>query len=402
MASIYRLGSRLWARLKDERGAWTSEATPFVVGQEKPAAEYIRKLQRGLDETRASGTAARDLTVRTYSAGWLIERAERGLASVDDDRGRITNHVLPHLGDRLLAQVRPVDIRDLVRALKKTELAPRTIRNVYAVLKTMFADALVEEKIVANPCVLKRGELPAKVDKHAEWRHLATCRLDEVQALIGDARLPMARRVQYALKALAGLRHGEAAGLRWRHYDAAATPLGKITLVTSYDRGETKTKVTRPVPVHPTLAVILAIWRVEWEHVFGRAATDADLVIPYQRADAPPMIAQRAGELFVEDLGTLGLRTRAGEHRNRGGHDLRAWFITTAQEHGAHRDLLRVVTHTRKGDILDGYTRASWSALCAEVAKLRIELPSARAAHLLQSLLRAPQLPKIRLETWGE
>ena len=36
-----------------------------------------------------------------------------------------------------------------------------------------------------------------------------------------------------------------------------------------------------------------------------------------------------------------------------------AWFITSCQEQGAHRDLLRVVTHTAKGDIVSGYTRAT-------------------------------------------
>jgi hypothetical protein len=46
--------------------------------------------------------------------------------------------------------------------------------------------------------------------------------------------------------------------------------------------------------------------------------------------------------------------------------------MTSCQEQGAHRDLLRVVTHTAKGDIVSGYTRATWAALCAEVAKLKI------------------------------
>ena len=71
-------------------------------------------------------------------------------------------------------------------------------------------------------------------------------------------------------------------------------------------------------------------------------------------------------------LRALGLRIEAGEPRDRGGHDLRSWFITTCQEHGAHRDLLRVVTHTSKGDVVSGYTRAQWPALCAEVGKLRV------------------------------
>lgn len=76
--------------------------------------------------------------------------------------------------------------------------------------------------------------------------------------------------------------------------------------------------------------------------------------------------------MFKEDLRGLGLRTSAGEFRDRGGHDLRAWFITSCQAQGAHRDLLRVVTHTAKGDIVSGYTRATWAALCAEVGKLSV------------------------------
>jgi hypothetical protein len=78
--------------------------------------------------------------------------------------------------------------------------------------------------------------------------------------------------------------------------------------------------------------------------------------------------------VFKADLEVLGLRVDAGEHRDRGGHDLRAWFITTCQEHGAHRDLLRVVTHTARSDVISGYTRATWPALCAEVSKLRVAL----------------------------
>jgi hypothetical protein len=59
--------------------------------------------------------------------------------------------------------------------------------------------------------------------------------------------------------------------------------------------------------------------------------------------------------------------------RNRGGHDLRAWFITSCQEAGAHRELLRVVTHTANSDVMSGYTRATRASLCAEVGKLRVD-----------------------------
>jgi hypothetical protein len=67
-------------------------------------------------------------------------------------------------------------------------------------------------------------------------------------------------------------------------------------------------------------------------------------------------------------------RVQTGGTRNRGSRDMRSWFISTCQETGARRDLLRVITHTAPSDVMGGYTRASWPALCAEVAKLRIKL----------------------------
>jgi integrase len=142
-------------------------------------------------------------------------------------------------------------------------------------------------------------------------------------------------------------------------------------IATSYDTGRTKTEVTRRVPVHPTLGKILAAWRLShWERIYGRAPTPDDLIVPTR--NMTPVAPKEANDAFKRDLDALGLRVTAGEHRDRGGHDLRAWFITSCQEAGAHRDLLRVVTHTAKSDVVSGYTRATWGALCTEVAKLRV------------------------------
>jgi integrase len=258
----------------------------------------------------------------------------------------------------------------MVRALcRDPDLAPRTIRNIYGIAHTMFRDAKIDDVIIANPCELKRGELPGKTDKDPEWRNAATYTLKEVRTLILDKRVPPERRVQYALKALAGLRHGEVAGLRWRHYEADVDPLGRLLIATSYDTGRTKTEVTRRVPVHPALSKLLASWRSRgWALAYGRKPKATDLLVPTRNQTT--VDANDAVRAFVYDLAKLELRVDAGRHRNRGGHDLRAWFITSCQEAGAHRDLLRVITHTSKGDVMGGYTRATWPSLCAEVAKL--------------------------------
>jgi integrase len=368
MASIYPRGNKLWCRLKSETGAWKSKPTPFRVGDETKAHRYAAAAQAKIDARRATG-ATGPLTVATYAERWLEQRTN---ASKRDDAGRINNHVLPVLGPLRMTDVRARHVRDLVRALKKNpDLAPRTVRNIYGVLGTMFRDAVADEIIEASPCVLRRGELPGKVDKDPEWRHLATFLEPEIRSLLTSTKVPPERRVLHAIKALAGLRHGEAAGLRWRHL-IDAKPLTRLMVAHSYD-GRTKTEVTRAVPVHPTLAKMLTAWRTKhWERIYGRAPTPDDYVAPTR--NMTPVDPDDAGDSFKLDLAKLGLRIDAGEHRDRGGHDLRAWFITTAQECGAHRDLLRVVTHPGKGDVVSGYTRASWTALCAEVAKLRFEI----------------------------
>ncbi|HEY6038082.1 MAG TPA: hypothetical protein VIV58_27565 [Kofleriaceae bacterium] len=346
---------------------WTSKPTPYNVGDEQAAADYARTRQKLKDDQRRRSEGG-PLTVAEWAKRWIEERETLQLATLRDDKGRL-EHVLERIGGMLITTVKPKDIRDLVRSLRRTELAPRTIRNIYGVTHTMFRDAAIEEVIETNPCMLKRDDLPAKMDKDPEWRSAATYTRAEVRALITDECVPAVRRIQYALKALAGLRHGEVAGLRWRHHDATAEPLARLVIATSYNKGRTKTEVTRRVPVHAELAQLLAAWRATWAEIHGREPETDDLVAPTK--DGALFSANLAGKYMRADLGKLGLRAKASS-RNRGGHDLRAWFITTCQECGAHRDLLRVITHTAQSDVIGGYTRASWPALCAEVAKLTL------------------------------
>jgi integrase len=202
--------------------------------------------------------------------------------------------------------------------------------------------------------------LPKKVDKNPAWRATAIYTREEVEQLISDTRITEDRRVLYALKALAALRHSEAAGLTWRQYDTDLEPLGALSLE------RTKTQVPRQVPVHPTLARVLAEWKLAgWERTFGRAPTAADLIVPTRRLTVRP--SPDAQRTLLLDLTELGLRGRRG-------HDMRRTFISLACADGARRDLLEAVTHGPRGNIVDMYTTFPWAALCDEVTKLKIAL----------------------------
>jgi integrase len=104
------------------------------------------------------------------------------------------------------------------------------------------------------------------VDKDPEWRKDAVFTHDEAEALISDHRIPFDRQIVYAIELLAGVRTGECAALRWRHYDPAVRPLGKLLVARSYHsqsgrEKNTKTEAVKHVPVHPTLAAMLAEWK---------------------------------------------------------------------------------------------------------------------------------------------
>lgn len=291
------------------------------------------------------------------------------------DEGRLKHAA--SLDDVVLSLVRPRHIRDLIRMLsarigtKKEDMAPRTVRHVYGTLHTMFADAVAEELIETNPCVLKRGELPKKRDKDPEWRAGAVFSREEVERTISDDRIPDDRRVLDALFFLAGLRFGESAALRFRDYDATMKPLGRIRLTQSYSTKKRKLKALkteqpREIPVHPTLAKILAEWKLQgWQAMMGRPPREDDLLIPSR--EGRNRNSNHMLRCLHEDLARIGLRSRRQ-------HDMRRTFISLARGDGARADVLRWITHGPTGDIVDLYTTLPWDTLCAEVIKLWIAL----------------------------
>ena len=332
------------------------------------------------------------MTVRSFAEAWL---AKRDTETAADDRGRIYNHILPALGHIPLTELRPRQVREFVDALTKKKrqgnrrkdgslvptdelLAPRTVRHVYGTLRAMLNDAVADELIPSSPCVLK-DELPAKRDKDRTWRRTAVFTRDEVEAIIAAESTPDDRRVLASMMFLGAMRFGEAAALTWRDYDPTCTPLGKLVVEKSYSTRKRKVKGTKTenpheMPVHPTLAQILAAWRLSgFEQLTGRSPRPDDPIVPSRRGAYRNVNASL--RRFHEDLERIGLRVRRQ-------HDARRTFISIARADGAVADTLHFATHGPDGEIMDDYTTLPWPALCAEVAKVRISLNSKKGPEL--------------------
>ncbi|HEY0881623.1 MAG TPA: site-specific integrase, partial [Archangium sp.] len=367
MGSVYPKGKRLYFKVKVD-GVWRNIRTEYLVGQERQARAMLDRLE----ERRAAGVeTVGDLgpvTVSRFFDSWIKER-ERHVRTWKNDESVMRIHVLPSIGSMRLDEVRAKHIVDLVKGWRSKpadeRLAPKSIYNAYSTVSALFRDADLADLIDSDPCKLTKHQLGPKVDADPEWRPTALFTVAELELLIGDDRLPMDSRVLYALEGIAALRHGEAAGLLWRNVQPELEPLGMIYVANNYEHPLPKGDVCRPVPMHPTLAAIIAEWKLHgWARMMGRPPTPDDLVLPL-----PPEAKSKFGrwrrkgfsyDRLERDLEVLGLRHRRG-------HDLRRTMISLCRSNGANRDILRRATHKPPKEVIEGYTSFEWAVVCAEV-----------------------------------
>ncbi len=216
-------------------------------------------------------------------------------------------------------------------------------------------------------------------------RHGAVFNVTETEMLISSPLIPEHRRVGYGIEFMTGLRTGQASALKWGDYEPGLEPLGRLVSSVAYNSHlkvvkSTKTKAVFEVPVHPTLAKMLASWKLTgWEKRMGRAPTQDDLIIPTMNNTHRDV--RKALEDFHEDLDRLGLRKR--RH-----YDSRRTFISLALEGGASKDVLAAITHPRPKDAFDLYRTLAWLARCEAVMKLKIELKEG-------TLVRLPKLAAV-------
>lgn len=360
--------------------------------REDQKAKADKVLQEFLLRRRRAVATADDkddgpLTVRRWSKMWIATRTKKGISSVGEYQSQLDNHILPVIGHLRLEAVTVDNIGEVMISVADKGLAPKTRRNVYFTMHSMFERA-VPRLLAVNPCAIDEDELPKKVDADPEWRDTAVFTREEIVQMLTDSRLPLDRRTYYAVLFLAGPRFGEVSALKVRHYDATLKPLGRLQIAWSYNSKtktikSTKAEKPRKVPVHPWLAQILGEWLAHgFEAFMGRPPLADDPLIPSRwwqtrtmpdRA-APATLRNRPYHTmfkrFLTDLETLGLRRRRQ-------HDARRSFITLAQEDGAIREIVQVVTHGQPGGIMDVYSQFGWGALCAEVQKLQLAPPPA-------------------------
>ena len=323
------------------------------------------------------------LTVAEFVEAWNTRRRNRRNAprTHKDDASRLRDHVVPELGECALSDLTVRDVRRLLRKLdtKTSEttgkkLSPNTIANVFGTLSKMLSDAERDLRTrgidFTSPCaLLDDDEKPKRVARPRDYY-----RRGDVEALISDPRVPDDRRAFWALLFLTGMRHDEAAGLRWRDIEDAQ-PLPRIELTGQAGgrplkedrRNEGKRRV---VPVHPTLSRVLGSWRrVGFPALYGRFPRPGDYLVP-SPVDVDAYRPKRSSLKQIErDAKAIDVKPRTV-------HETRNTFLTLASEDAPELEhVIRQITHSAKvGGASETYMRTRYLAKCEAMQRFDIRI----------------------------
>ena len=207
---------------KRRSGRWQAQASLDGVrisksfDTRKECMEWIRELanrqQHGL-----TGEYSK-LSLKDFFTHWL-ESAKPNLKAKtwEQYKRNAELHILPVLGTKRIAELRPLDIQALNTANRKKGLSPRMVQMAYSILHTALNRSVKWGVLPANPAAaVDRPKVPKK-----EMRVLTD---EQVRALLmtaQDHRL----RVMFRLAITGGFRLGELLGLKWRDVDWSSSTI---------------------------------------------------------------------------------------------------------------------------------------------------------------------------------
>lgn len=352
---------------------------------------------------KASVTAPHRTTVREfgrlYTSGQLLKRhgPVRNLkdkASMKSDANRLERLVYPHIGDMAVADVREEDVERcfataiaLAEAKRGEPWRAATKIHFYQVLHRLFDLAIRPGRLREDNPVSR--DLKVRKDPSKLYAFL---RPDELVKLIGCERVPLVRRVYYALAVYTGLRKDSLKAFTWKAIDFKEQTVlstkqknGTPLYFAQYDHG---TDHRQGLPGLSSLLVILERYRA----LLGNPRPDS-LIIEETKSRGG-----HEAEVLREDLQTAGvtreiLFMRAANIEPLRFHDLRATFVTWAFRAGKHEGWISERTGHMSQEMLARYRRGA-----STIQDLTIEpfpdiseaIPELRGEMLDTNVIRFP------------
>ena len=347
---------------KQEDGRWEGR---IVVGHKENGDSIFRyiyantqkeltaKLHQNIDAYQGINlTEQSKMTLSEWLERWLEQMpATLRPSTLEHYRKDMKNHVIPHLGQKMLTQITAADLRKLYDKLKKNGrirphpgqergLSGTTVHNIHTTLHHALKTAVEQGLIPANPA----DEVePPKIVRQP-MNILSEEQLDVFMEII---KMDPIWYDFFYTELTTGLRRGEICALMWTDFDERSGALN-ISRALHKEKGgrpvarDTKTYAgTRKIVLPPSTAELL---RARKEKSFSPWIFHDSL-----RPEAPidPNSAYLQLKKFLTDAGLPNIRF----------HDLRHAFSTHALASGVDaKTLSSILGHTKASFTLDTYT----------------------------------------------
>jgi integrase len=210
--SIHQRKDGSWCAIVDLGWVNGKRKRKYLYG--KTRKEVADKLKAAYHD-QASGVdlASERQTVEEFLKLWLEQTVKvRNRDGTYDNYAQIVrSHITPAIGKYQLTKLTPEQVQAMLNQLTGVGLAPRTVRNVRAVLRDALNQAVKRRRIAYNVAALV--EIP-----RAEKPVITPLTPEQAQALLEAVRgdpLEALYRVALSL----GLRRGEVLALRWEDID---------------------------------------------------------------------------------------------------------------------------------------------------------------------------------------
>jgi len=234
-----------------------------------PTFDLAREFKGGLDSGKTTRRPLSSQMVGDYYPSWLENYRGRTTRGLDENSRReyeisFRLHILPYPIARMrMRDVAAPDVRDWLSELERRGCSPTTIRKAKAALGVMFACAVEDGDVAANPNAGVRYVPSAKAKRQHPKRKRRKLTAADIVAILGV--MPERWQAFFLMLVQTGVRVGELLGLTWAHVHLGDEP--HILVAEQISRGRRKQLKTDAsmarVPLSPTMASWLAELRPE-------------------------------------------------------------------------------------------------------------------------------------------
>jgi integrase len=208
-ANITRLPSKRW-QVKYTGPDGIRRYAPHTFDTRLTAEAFVVATRRKIDRDQWDATdlePKEHITFGAYAARWLANRQVAGRpikARTREHYQQILDDHLTHFASRQLAAIKPKDVRDWYAETLTDHPTMRS--HAYSLLRTIFASAVNDELIDANPARIVGAGRSKRVHK------IRPASVEELGAL--TAKMPERLQLMVTLASWCALRFGEAVELR--------------------------------------------------------------------------------------------------------------------------------------------------------------------------------------------